>query len=103
MILNTFSEVSTVKARIPVEVREGVINVASVERLEHVVEVLAQVVSIVMIAADALRNGHNVVIIVAQVQIVGRFGAFALLVLHFFAPFFATVWVPSICKLSKPR
>lgn len=52
VVLHVFSEIGTAKPGVSLEVGERAGDVASVQRLEHIVEVPAQEVSIVMLPAS---------------------------------------------------
>ncbi len=95
-----------VKTTVCVEERVLIRQSRALQVSKQLLERLRQLIRVVMIASYNLGRRKNVPIAINYWQDVARFGFLSPLIGYTFAPFFATLWLPSRCssdKFSSPR
>ncbi len=74
--------------------------------IQQLFECLCQLIRVIVVASNNIGRRKNISIAINQWQYVTGFGFLSSLIGYTFAPFFATLWLPSRCsadKFSSPR
>ncbi len=101
-----FARSTCIKTTICIEERTLHRQPNTFQAYKHPVQHLDQLIGIVVMASNDPSRRKNVSITVDQSQNITGFGFFSALVGYAFAPFLATLWLPSRCtsdKWSSPR
>ncbi len=84
-----------IEAFICIEERAFVGTITALHVRKKLLECLRHVICIVMIASHDLGCGDNIAVFIRQWQDIARLGVLPSLIGDAFAPFLATVWLPS--------
>ena len=95
-----------VKATVRIEERTRIRQSSPLQVSKQLFERPCQLIRIIVVASNNLRRRKNISIAINQWQDIAGFGFLAPLIGYAFAPFLATLWLPSRCnsdKCSSPR
>ena len=97
---------ASVKTTVRIEERTCIRQSSPLQVSKQLFECLCQLIRVVVIASNNTGRRKNISITINQWQYVTGFGFLSPLIGYAFAPFLATLWLPSRCnsdKFSSPR
>ena len=101
-----FPRCTRIKATIRIKHRAFIFQPATFHVIERVLQFLNEFITIIMLTSDDPRRGDNCTVLVGYWQDITGLGFLAALISDAFAPFFATLWLPSRFssdKFNAPR